>query len=47
MEITNYIDHEIEMVLIVNADGTQVCMTKATYDAQQVALSTPIVCSDE
>jgi len=37
---TSYDD--VEMVEIDNEDGSFTSMTKATYDAQQVALSTPI-----
>ena len=35
--------NEIEQVVIDNEDGTFTSMSKATYDAQQAALSTPNV----
>ena len=45
--VTNSSGDEIEHAIIDRGNGEFTSMTKAFYEAQQAALSTPIVSSDE
>ena len=49
MIITEYANLNNEpMILVIESENNKAeSMTKATYEAQQVALSTPMISSDE
>jgi uncharacterized membrane protein affecting hemolysin expression len=47
VEIIDRIEGVIDYVKITNDDGSVTTMTKAIYDEQQAALSTPMILGDE